>query len=242
MLQARGTQGFFAANIVVYVDQLRGVPILRELFLDWVFRGCLCDLFSGAVMLKKITVAGILAVLLSGNCLAQGTAEQVGVQIRKIEVKKLETPQFSVGSNLSKGKSRQWYGISAEYDTDLQWTDELTFTVYVHVENAKNPKAPKDSLFRAKVTYVNIERGRGHKSDVYLHPSTIARFGEIKRIAVLVEANGKLVAGDTYPKANARWWEQMSPTEGLLLNRSQSPFAMLNFDDYEMVKPTAVGQ
>lgn len=192
-------------------------------------------------MLKNIAVIGLLTGLLAGNGLGQGV-EQPSADIRKIEVKKLETPQYQVSANLSKGKSKQWYAIMADYDTDLPWTDELTFTFYVHVENSKNPRAPKDSLFKAKVTYVNIEKGKGHRSDVYLHPSTIARYGEIKQIAVLVEANGKLIAGDALPKANKRWWEAMSPTEGLLLNRTQSPFAMLNFDDYEMVKPGSGGQ
>lgn len=166
----------------------------------------------------------------------QGPA--VSVQIKKLELKKYETPQYQLSSNQMKGKSRNWVGVISEYDTDLEWTDELTFTYYVLVENTKNLRGPKESLFRAKVTYVNIEKGRGHKSDVYLHPSTILRYGDIKRVAVLVEANGKLVAGDAVPKSNARWWEQYTPTDGLLLNRMQTPFAMVNFDDYEAVKST----
>lgn len=197
----------------------------------------------GAGMLKRTIVAGLLAGLVAGASFAQGAGDQVGVQIRKLEIKKIETPQYQVSANLSKGKSKLWNVISAEYDTELPWTDELTFTFYVQVENTKNPKAPKESLFKAKVTYVNIEKGKNHKSDVYLHPSTLARFGEIKQVAVLVDVNGKMVAGDGLPKnPTKRWWEAMSPTEGVLLNRNQSPFAMLNFDDYEMVKPSGVGQ
>lgn len=163
----------------------------------------------------------------------------VGAQIKRIELKKdLATPQYQLSQNQMQGRQRKWAGISTEYDTDALWTDELTFTYYVLVRG-KSVGAPKESLFRGKVSYINIERGRGHKSDVYLHPSTLSRFGDIEKIAVLVEANGKLVAGDALPKTNQRWWEQYTPVDGMLLNRMQTPFAMIGFDDYEAVKPAA---
>jgi hypothetical protein len=194
-------------------------------------------------MIRKIAVVQLVSswLLFCGApmAMAQNNADQVGVSVRKVELKKYATPQYQLAQNQMKGKSRDWISIVSDYDTDSLWTDELTFTYYVLVENMKNPKAPRESVFRSKVTYVNIEKGRGHKSDVFMHPSITARFGDIKKIAVLVEANGKLVAGDSLPKSNQRWWEQYTPVDGMLQNRSQTPFAAINFDDYEMVKPVS---
>ena len=197
-------------------------------------------------MTRKFAACRLVASLAICCCapvaVAQNNADQVTVQVKKIELKKYATPQYQLAQNQMKGKSRDWISIIADYDTDALWTDELTFTYYVLVENLRNPKAPRESVFRSKVTYVNIEKGRGHKSDVFLHPSVTARFGDVKRVAVIVEANGKLVAGDSLPKSNQRWWEQYTPVDGMLQNRSQTPFASINFDDYEMVKPSGAAQ
>ena len=38
---------------------------------------------------------------------------------------------------------------------------------------------------------------------------------------------------------NQRWWEQMTPVDGYVLNRMETPFAMISFDDYEAIKPKA---
>jgi hypothetical protein len=36
--------------------------------------------------------------------------------------------------------------------------------------------------------------------------------------------------------AASRWWEQLPPVEGYVLNRMETPFAMIYFDDYEAIK------
>ncbi len=195
-------------------------------------------------MNHKTGLLCVVASLLLAGAVATAQAQMEGpggVQIKRIELKKRPTPQYQLSVNQMNGKSRDWVGVTTEFDTEAPWTDELTFTYFVLVRG-KQVGAPKQSMFRGKVTYVNIEKGRGHKSDVFLHPSTLARFGDVEKVAVLVEANGKLMAGDSLPKANLRWWEQMTPVDGMLLNRTQTPFAMINFDDYEAVKMTTTGQ
>ena len=191
-------------------------------------------------MLRKTALATSIATALLFTFSNPVVAQQGGdnVAIKKIEASKVETPEYQLTHNSMKGRSRNWYRLVTLYDTDAQWTDELSFTYYVLVKN-KDPKGPPRSLFRGKVTYVNIEKGRGHKSDVYLHPSTLARYGDVEAVAVLVETGGRLVSSESLPASNKRWWEQLSPIDGLVLNRMQTPFAMINFDDYEAVKPAA---
>lgn len=167
--------------------------------------------------------------------------EAVSAQIKRLEARKTPTPQYQLVSNQMKGKSKDWLRIVATYDTDAQWTDDLTFTYYVLVRN-KDPKGPPRSLFRGKVTYVNVGKGRNHESDVYLHPSTIARYGDAEMVAVLIESGGRLLASESQPPSSKRWWEQLSPIDGLVLNRMQTPFAMINFDDFEAVRTIVAPQ
>jgi hypothetical protein len=37
----------------------------------------------------------------------------------------------------------------------------------------------------------------------------------------------------------ANWWDRFSPVEGVLLNRGQTPFAAVDYDMYEAIKPGA---
>jgi hypothetical protein len=166
-------------------------------------------------------------------------APQTPLAIRKIAGGKVETPEYQVKKSQFAGRTRQWFQVIVDYDTAPEWLDEATFTYYVLVRAKKaEPGRNPLTLFKGEVTYINIERGR-HKSDIYLHPSTVSRFGDVERVAVVVNVGGRLVAMDGQPSGTAqqRWWEQLSPMDGYLLNRMQTPFAMLYFDDYESVKP-----
>jgi len=184
----------------------------------------------------------ILALLVAGAPLERAVAQQapqVPLLVRKIAGGKVETPEYQIKKSQFAARTRQWFQIIVDYDTAPPWLDEATFTYYVLVRS-KNPEPnrPPVTLFKGEVSYINIERGR-HRSDIYLHPSTVSRFGEVERMAVLVNVGGRLVAMDGLPAGTAqqRWWEQLAPQDGYLLNRMQTPFAMINFDDYEAIKP-----
>lgn len=183
------------------------------------------------VMLLAASLAGGISALAQADASAAG-----GLQIKKVQpVPRLKTPEYQLNQNVPRGRSREWYRIETYYDTDADWMDEVTFTYYVLLKN-KDPKGPPRTLLKNKVTYVNIEKGRAHKSEMYIHPSTSARYGDVEAIAVLAEVNGRLIAGESVPASNRRWWEQLQPTDGLLLNKSQTPFALINYDDFEAVK------
>lgn len=167
---------------------------------------------------------------------AQEIVGKDDIKIRKIEGKKVGTPQYQLTKGQFVGQTRDWFVINTTYRTDPKWIDELTFTYYVIVRN-KDTSSGTYTMFRGEVTYVNIEKG-DHKSDMYLHPSTLARYGDVEGVAVVVSALGQVVAIETIPAAKTRWWEQRAPVDGYVLNRMQTPFAMINFDDYEAIKMT----
>jgi hypothetical protein len=145
------------------------------------------------------------------------------------------TPEYQVKRNPQNARVKSWYQITTEYETAPEWVDEVEFTYYVLVKNTKNPKGPPQTVFKGSVTYINVEKGR-HKSDMFLHPNTLARYGEVQAVAVMVNVEGRLVALDGKPRTNERWWERLAPMDGLLLPRSETPFAPLYFDDYAPVK------
>jgi hypothetical protein len=161
------------------------------------------------------------------------------VRIRKIETGKLPTPEYKLLKEQAMIKTRNWFQVSVYYETAPDWIDDLTFTYYIVTQSKTGEK--KLTLFRGDVTYVNIQKGK-HKSDIYLHPSTIARFGDVQRVGVVITSQGRVLAMESLPANNQRWWEQLTPLDGYVLNRMQTPFAMIYFDDYEATKPTPVGR
>ena len=165
-----------------------------------------------------------------------GAAGDRVLQVKEIMGGKALTPEYQVKRLQANARVKEWYQIVTTYETDPEWLDAVEFTYYALVRNTKNPKGPPQTLFKGDATYINVQKGR-HKSDMFLHPSTLARFGEVQAVAVLVKVEGRLVAVESKPSSRERWWEQLAPVEGLLLNRGQTPFAPLYFDDYEAMRP-----
>ena len=166
---------------------------------------------------------------------AEPTSNQV--KIRKIMANgKVPTPEYKLLTGQAMSQTRNWFQVNVDYETASEWIDDLTFTYYV-VTEGKTP-GQKYTLFRGDVTYVNIQKGK-HKSDMYLHPSTLARFGVVQRVAVVVSSQGRVLdMASQPPSGGQRWWEQLTPKDGYVLNRMQTPFAMISFDDYEAIRPT----
>lgn len=200
-------------------------------------------------VLFRFCCAAVLAILIlagSGPALAQMAGAPVSaagadiVRIRKLmQPEKLKTPVFrtAVQSTVT-AKQPDWWRVAVEYETAPDWIDELEFTYYAYIEDQSNRGTPV--MFRTSVTYVNVPKGR-HMSDVFLHPNTILRMGLVKQIAVVIKHRGATVATEsTATKPN--WWDGYAPVDGVLLNRAQTPFAYVDYDVYEQIKPTAAGR
>ena len=165
---------------------------------------------------------------------ASSSASAGGVKIRSLKPVKETTPAFEVKHGGSSTIAKTWWCARTEFETDAEWTDELEFTTYVFVEkSAKNPEV----MYRNTVTYVNLAKGR-HLSDVFLHPDTLSRMGVPKFVAVVVKAGGRVVASES-TATTPNWWDRFSPVDGVLLHRGQTPFAVIDFDSYPCIKPSA---
>lgn len=158
------------------------------------------------------------------------------LKLDKLDGSKVKTPEYGVrGYRMNKVKTREWFEVVCEYKTAPKWVDELTFRYYLLTENSQPERGENPfNLFSGEVTYINIEEG-DHESMVYLHPSTLRRFGDVKHIAVIVYSQGQKVGeASTYDKPN--WWEQLSPRQDYILNRMETPFGLVGFDNFEAIR------
>jgi len=154
----------------------------------------------------------------------------------KLEVlSKVLTPQFEVSlPPPASTVARYWCQLSVRFDTQQAWTDELEFRCYVLLK----PKLGTLALLKGGVTLVNIAKGQ-HQYDFFVHPSALLRYGEVLSVAVLVSRSDQLVGLLSQPPSAKRWWEDYQPVPGMVLNRNNTPFALINADDFEQVKKSA---
>lgn len=164
------------------------------------------------------------------------------------------------------GKPRQWIVLETKYTTMAKWQDELTFTWHVLLDGSKakeidrkNPPSPY-SYYNAAVRYVDIKKG-SHMASVCLPPSHLERFGEPCTVTLLITNkegdelafHTENMSGDV-SKAGERWWEndkfmswqqkvkgstepkQMVERRQGLVDRSKTPFWLVNNADYELVQ------
>lgn len=196
---------------------------------------------------NEVLIVGALALSLLGTSAVTTVEAQQKrkiMVIRNISVNDVRTPEYETKPNF-KPVIKEWKQFEVEYATDPDWVDELTFTYYVLLKNSDNakPNNPRAAytLLRGDVVNMNIKKGSGHVSVMYLHPSTVDRYGELDRLAVLVTHEGTSAAMETQPSSKTRWWEEMAPVTGLLHNRLESPFAMIAYDRYEAIKVSSAG-
>ncbi len=160
------------------------------------------------------------------------------LRIRRVEGDMVRAPQYQVTGGTRTQRQRQWLQVKTEFETRPDWIDELTFTYYIVLRHRRPPEGqPEFMLFRGENTYVNVARTRDGQSTVFLHPSTVERYGELFRVGVVISSAGRMLGMASNPDSDQRWWEQLPPRSGFVLNRMQTPFAMVNFDDFEAIKP-----
>jgi len=171
---------------------------------------------------------------------AMTAAGKEDIVIRKMvavgPTSKIRTPEFKNDASEPQAQARDWARIEVQYDTDADWIDELEFRYMVLV---KNSKTGAFTMFPATVNYVDIAKGKRHTSTVFLRPATLERYGAVEWAGVKVYLKGKdaPVAAMQMPENDLRpWTATVNTKEGVLLNRDQTPFALVAIDNYETIK------
>lgn len=157
------------------------------------------------------------------------------------------TPQYNSNEPRATGRAKKWHQISVLYDSAPKWIDELAIQFHV-LSVTRDPETKKKafSLHKMVVKYADIAQGRSHTATAFMRPAASLRFGDPIAVALVFSVDGKVVdeVSEESEKLPEKWWKNPKVTDndnvtvrqGYLLNRSESPWAMINYDDYEAIK------
>lgn len=213
------------------------------------YTGCVMGVLIGALSLGGVADAWAQYGAAAAATARPGAADNT-VVIRKFEGVgrrgRVKTPEYRSNYPAASKPSREWGEVSATFDTTAEWIDELTVQYYVLARRMEGGRA-LFSLYRTTVRHPDVKRGRDHRTAAYLRPPALERFGDIVAIAVEFVADGKTLAEEAAVegiKLPARWWQDqnvvgnkdVTARDGYLLDRSRTPFALVNVDDYEEVR------
>lgn len=194
-------------------------------------------LFAGCILFASLQIYA--------QAPAGGDASKL-IRVKPPQATNISTPDYDVrvkggGSQVTSPNS-SWLIVESDFDTAPAWMDEVSFTYYVLLKAKKpedvGPGGRQYNLFRGEVTYVDIPKGRGWKSNMFLPPTTCQRYGTIERVGVQVKVKGVIVAEESTPTARNRWWEE-HPVKGQLLPRNQTPYVFVSPDANPLIRPVA---
>ena len=142
---------------------------------------------------------------------------------------------------------REWGVFEVVFDSSPLWIDELTVTFHVITQGVDEKGEQQFSVYRLTSRFIDVAQGRNKTVSAVLLPSALLRYGRPIGFAADFSIGGQTVASETdvaAPFLKDRWWENPaiidSPRtvkrEGYLLERSKTPFALLNIDDNEVSK------
>lgn len=203
-------------------------------------------------MAKTFRPTAILSMvlILIASAVAQTPAPDVSslIRVKAPETDEVSSPQYDVsvrGMSINRDGRLDWLQVMAEYDTALDWTDEITFTFYVALQGELQnlPEGSKPvNVFSGTTTLINVPKNRDHMIDMFLDPNTFARYGKVFAIALEVSVNGQplpepLLVPDSPQMRQRMWWESETPNAIPLLSRSETPFRMIEIDRQGTVQP-----
>jgi len=186
--------------------------------------------------------------------LAQNAGGAGKVNISKVDIIKLKTPAYSGAYSDPRARSTEdWLQFMLEYrtmnglgrgsDGKPGWQDEVTIEWFILIKR----RDMKDLLLRRSITYLDVEDKRNtHYADLYLRPGFLKRHckGLNKSdvaVYIQIKVNGQTEARYNNDREPGRWWNLEPPKivmyDAEALSRADTPFAPLDYDQYEQEKP-----
>ena len=214
-------------------------------------------LVTGSALAQGSRLSATGARPAAGGAAAGGVAAE---KADRVEIKRfpqpnktslVRTPEFSANAAGMQSKvntrPRLWALFEIRYATETKWMDELAFTYHV-MTKGKDDEGKDDllSYYTQTIRYIDIPRG-DHMSCVALPPSIVERYGEPVSLALeIVGKDGTVLASKSetiIPYPTQEWWKDSQVLDSPkvkrrvgLVDRSKTPFALINADDYEVVQ------
>jgi len=189
----------------------------------------------------------------AGQPAAARGAKREGVEITRMpppnKTAMVRTPEFNVNvqNTMPKvtRKPREWALFEVKYESDAKWADELAFSYHVMTKGKNDEGKDAFSYYTLTLRYLDVPKGE-HMSCVAIPPSQIERYGEPVAVALeVVNKEGKVMdsKSESVIPLPKEWWKdskvldnpQLTRRNGLV-DRSKTPFALINADDYEVVQ------
>jgi hypothetical protein len=170
-------------------------------------------------------------------CTMAVAQSRTGFDIVRISPEVVKTPDYQVGRYSKPGeRPKDWLEVEVEFKTEAELTPELTVRYYVLFDG-------QSEVVVGEVSHVNVAKGNDRRSVAYIAPSAIERLlggkafnaSSIKDIGVEILDRGRPVAQLGWKNKQA-WWQQLPQKTGLVLNKSETPFAPLYWDRYEAIR------
>ena len=159
------------------------------------------------------------------------------IKIEKISPAVTSSPQYNVSNTTDKRSTYlKWLEIEVEFSIDrVELVDELTFEYLVEINGRLCP---------GEITHVNIAKGNNHYSVMYMSPRSLDRLtggkpltnAMIGNMWVNIKKQGQTLATKSASPGQPRNLPQFP---GLLIPKSDTPFAPLWYDRYEAVRPNS---
>jgi hypothetical protein len=155
------------------------------------------------------------------------------IKLGKVQPAAVKTPEFNLTSGPQKrSRSQDWLEVEVEFETVPEVIAELTFKYTILFEK---------KLLDGEVTHVNIPKGKEHYSVMYVSPRAIERLtggkpmsgASIENVWVEVLNQGQRLAITSHRPGNIPNAPHLG---GMVLNKSETPFAPLFYDRYEAIK------
>lgn len=181
--------------------------------------------------------------------------EPVLLQKGSIKLDKFQLPgdaRRGGGSPTTKELGEDWYAIEVKFDTTAPLTGEITLKFFTDmVDTLKKGDAKEDPvvILTAETTYINVPAGRGHLAMVYLHPTSILRYGGIRGAEGIKKANVRVEAYEGGEKVDeidmkqekTDWVKAMQDegaalVPGVLLSPDQVAFQAFEITKFNQIK------
>jgi hypothetical protein len=196
-----------------------------------------------------------LAAALILGCSLPSLSAQTATEfaITKIDPQIVTRPALSYSGATGKTvQPKSWLEIEVTFESQLaspaeKYTDDLVINYYVLLAN-KSVSFPQGALLTGQTALTSVPAKQNDlKSVIYLSPRSMERLFDGKAptsdssaivdIGVTISKQGQVVAQKSL-KGSGVWWTlpQYQQTPGYLLNKSETPFASLNWEYYEPVK------
>ncbi len=203
-------------------------------------------------------LATTAAALLASTTLQAQEAElpppNTEIQIQTIETAFQDTPDLKASGydKRARGggsKAGQWLEVEGTFDwtprnPEPKYLDDLEVNYFILLTN-KTRENPKGTLLSGSVAHVHTPQGKGMRSVAYVEPRVLERLFDgklpvnvrqaVAGVGVTITRGGTVVAEKT-TQGRGQWWTDFEAESGMVLNKSQTPFAHLAWDYHEPVK------